>query len=220
MATQETTVEVSERERGGKNASRRLRREGLVPAVVYGAQLDPLPIQVEARTVQRLLRTFGENAVFLLKLQGTDESRHTMVKDIQYDALTGGLVHIDFLRVDMDQKVRVRVPIELVGVSIGVKRDGGMLDFVSREIEVECLPADIPEHVDLEVSELQIGQHVEAREAKLPANVTLVDEPNKVLVSVSIARAAIEAPTAEEGLIEAARTEPEVIQRGKETTEE
>jgi large subunit ribosomal protein L25 len=220
MASRETTVEVNERERGGKNASRRLRRAGMVPAVVYGGELEPLPIQVEAKTVQRLLKTSGENAVFLLKLQGTDESRHTMVKDIQYDPLTGGLVHIDFLRVEMDRKVRVHVPVELVGVAIGVKRDGGMMDFVARELEVECLPADIPERLELEVSELHIGQHAEAKDVVLPANVTLIDDPGKVLASVSVARAAVEAPAAEEGLIEAARTEPEVIHRGKETGEE
>jgi large subunit ribosomal protein L25 len=191
----------------------------MVPAVVYGGEAEPLPIQVEARTVQRLLRASGENAVFLLKLQGTDDSRHTMVKDIQYDALTGGLVHIDFLRVDMDQKVRVRVPVELVGVAIGVKRDGGILDFITRDIEVECLPSDIPEHLPLDVSELLIGQHVEAGQVGLPPNVELLEDPHRVLISIAVARAAAEAPATEEGLIEAVRTEPEVIHRGKETTE-
>jgi large subunit ribosomal protein L25 len=220
MANKETTVEVIEREDKGKNASRRLRRAGLVPAVVYGGDVEPLPIQVETRIVHRLLKTSGENAVFLLKLQGTEESRHSMVKDIQYDPLTGGLVHIDFLRVSMDERVQVRVPIELKGVAIGVKRDGGLLDFISREIEVECLPADIPEHIEIEVSELLIGQHVEAGQVTLPGNVVLVDDSGKVLISVSMPRTAAETTTGEEGLIEAATEEPEVIHRGKESTEE
>jgi large subunit ribosomal protein L25 len=220
MANEETTVEVIEREGIGKNASRRLRRAGMVPAVVYGGDVDPLPIQVETRIVHRLLKTSGENAVFLLKLQGTEESRHSMVKDIQYDPLTGGLVHIDFLRVSMDERVQVRVPIELMGVAIGVKRDGGLLDFISREIEVECLPADIPEHIEIDVSQLLIGQHVEAGQVTLPGNVALVDDRNKVLISVSMPRTAAETTTGDEGLIEAASEEPEVIHRGKESTEE
>ena len=219
MATKETTVEVIEREERGANAARRLRRAGQVPAVVYGGDLEPLPIRVEARTVQRLLKASGENAVILLKLQGTDESRHSMVKDIQYDPLTGGLVHIDFLRVDMTQKVRVRVPVEIVGVPLGVKRDGGILDFVHREVEVECLPADIPERMELEVSELVIGQHAEAGQVKVPDNVTLIEDRGRVLVSVSVPRAVAEAATTEEGLIEATPAEPEVLHRGKETTE-
>ncbi|HUP22049.1 MAG TPA: 50S ribosomal protein L25 [Thermoanaerobaculia bacterium] len=220
MANKETTVEVIERENKGKNASRRLRRAGLVPAVVYGGDVEPLPIQVETRIVHRLLKTSGENAVFLLKLQGTEESRHSMVKDIQYDPLTGGLIHIDFLRVSMDERVQVRAPIELMGVAIGVKRDGGLLDFISREIEVECLPADIPEHIEIDVSELLIGQHVEAGQVTLPENVVLVDDPGKVLISVSMPRTAAETTTGEEDLIEAASEEPEVIHRGKESTEE
>jgi large subunit ribosomal protein L25 len=220
MANKETTVEVMERERRGGGASRRLRRAGQVPAVVYGGDLEPLPIQVDARTVQRLLKTSGENAVFLLKLQGTDESRHSMVKDIQYDALTGGLVHIDFLRVDMTRKVRVRVPVELRGVPLGVKRDGGIMDFVTRDVEVECLPADIPERMELDVSELLIGQHAQAGQVEVPENVTLLEDRGRVLVSVSVARAVAEAATTEEALIEAAPTEPEVIHRGKETTEQ
>ena len=202
------TIEVRGREKTGKNHNRRARASGQIPAVVYGAKLDSLPIEVEDRVVQQLLRTSGENTVFLLKLEGTKQSRHAMIRDLQYDPRTGRLLHIDFQRIVLDQKIRVRIPIEVTGVAEGVKNEGGMLDFVTRELEVECLPGDIPAQLQLDVSELHVGQHVEAGAVLVPEGVSLLDDPEKTVVSVAKARLAAEEEVEEEAeadLIEALR---------------
>ncbi len=215
----EIVLEVHEREAMGKNANRRLRAGGQVPAVVYGAGQDPAAIRVQEHKVVEILKTgSGGNTVFLLKLHGTDKKRHAMIRELQSDSLTGEMIHIDFQRILMDQKVKVQVPIELAGEAEGVKTDGGLLDFVTRVVEVECLPNKIPTHVALDVAPLHIGQHVEAGELELPEDVSLLMDPERVIVSVAI-RKVVEEEVVGEGeedlLIEAESEEPEVIQRGK-----
>jgi large subunit ribosomal protein L25 len=151
----------------------------------------------------------SENPIYLLKLG--DNERHAMIREVQTHPISRQVVHIDFQRVMMDQKVHVKVPIELVGVSYGVKTQGAVLDFVTREIEVECLPGDIPGHVELDVTELHASQHAEARDVKLPEGVTLYDSPDKVIVSVAHARTE---DTGAEG-VATDRDEPEVVKKGK-----
>lgn len=217
----EPVIEVGRRQELGKNANRRLRAQGAVPAVVYGGGRDPLSIQVNAKRVQDLLRTGGENAVFLLQLEGTKQSRHVMIRDRQTDPRNGQLIHLDFVRIAMDETVRVKVPIELVGVAEGVKNEGGLVDFVTRELEVECLPSNIPTQVELDISALHIGQHLEAKAIQLGAGVSLVDEPGRVILSVVAGRVSEAAEgEEEEGLLESAAAEPEVITRGKGEEEE
>jgi large subunit ribosomal protein L25 len=200
-------IEVSPRQQTGKNANRRSRANGKIPAVVYGGGKESVAIEVDRKTLIDMMRNHaGENPIFLLKLG--DKERHAMIRSMQTDPVSRHIIHIDFQRVLMDQKVRVAVPIELVGTSYGVKTEGGMLDFVTREVHVECLPGEIPKHLDLDVTGLHVGQHAEAKDLQLPAGVTLLDEPDKVLVSLSHGK--LEAATAEEG-----RAEPEVIARKK-----
>ena len=212
-------LQVHEREVSTKNANRRLRTTGQVPAVVYGGGQDPVPIRVDERKVEEILKSgAGENTVFLLQLHGTDKQRHAMIKELQTDSITGEMIHIDFQRIVMDQKVRVMVPIELHGESTGVKNEGGLVDFVTREIEVECLPGEIPEHFEIDLSPLHIGQHLEAGDLELPQGVELLTEPERVLVSVSLRKKVEieeELEEEEEMLIEAEAEEPEVISRGK-----
>lgn len=212
----ESTVEVQNRELLGKNAARRLRRRGEVPAVVYGDGKDPVSVSIHRKTMTELVAKVGENAVFLLKMAGTDNSRHVMIRDLQINALNGQMVHVDFQRIRMDQKVHVAIPIELHGIAIGVKNEEGLLDFVTREIEVECLPGKIPAHLELDVSELHVGQHVEAGQIELPEGVALRDEADRVIVSVGQSKLAetTEEET-EDDLLEGAREEPEVMARGK-----
>ncbi len=210
----ELTIEVDRREDKGKNVSRRLRAAGQIPAVVYGEGKDPVKIAIGQRKVEDLLRKGGgENAVFFLKLAGTKQSRHTMIKDLQRDPMTGGMIHIDFQRVNLKNKVKVSVPVELIGESVGVKTDGGLLDFVTREVEVECLPDAIPPHLEAEVSELHAGQHLEAGELSLPDGLELLTDPNRVIVAISKARAEEEEVEGEEGegLATSTQAEPEVI---------
>jgi large subunit ribosomal protein L25 len=207
-------IEVTSRDTRGKNAARRLRVTGKVPAVVYGGGKDPVAIEVERKTLDEFLRKSGnEHAVFLLDLAGTGKSRHAMIRERQIDALTGETVHVDFLRVAMDKKLKVDVSIEVSGESYGVKTEGGVLDFVTRHVMIEALPGKIPGHLTVDVSGLHVGQHLEAKDIPLPDGVALVTEPERVIVSVAHVRAAAVATEAEEGLIEAARAEPEVIGR-------
>ena len=212
---QEVTIEVQRRESVGKGANRRLRAQELVPAVVYGGEREPLAIQIPKKTLLTLFREGGhDNRIFLLQLAGTTQTRHVMVRELQLNPINNHITHIDFQRVMMDRKVRVKVHVELVGTPHGVKTEGGLLDFVTREVEVECLPADIPQSVKLEVSELQVGQHAEAKELVLPAGVEYLGAADVVIVSVGHAKAeVVEAPAATAAA--PAAVEPAVIKKGK-----
>lgn len=213
----EITLEVHERAETGKNSNRRLRASGEVPAVVYGAGLDPAAIRVPERKVVEILKSgSGGNTVFQLQLHGTDQSRHAMIRELQTDALTGEMIHIDFQRIVMDQKVKVQVQVELEGEAEGVKTDGGLLDFVTREVDIECLPNKIPRQLVLDVSPLHIGQHVEAKDLELPEGVELLMDPERVIVSVSLPKMVeVETEEDEDELLETEAAEPEVMQRGK-----
>ena len=209
----EPTVSVRLREQTGKNANRRLRAAGEIPAVVYGGNTDSSAIRVDGKSVQSLIREGGENAVFLLQLEGTGRTRHTMIRDLQWNPLTGALVHIDFLRVKMDQEVQVSVPVALTGTPEGVRNEGGLVEFITREIAVTCLPGDIPSSIELDVALLHIGQHVEAGELVIPDAVRLDEDDNRVIVSVAAPRIAEEEEevTDEDELLEAFTDEPEMV---------
>jgi large subunit ribosomal protein L25 len=212
----EAIIEVQRRDGTGKGVARRLRKQNLVPAVLYGADREPIAIQVPRAILLKLFKDGGhENRIFLLRLAGTEQTRHAMVRDMQLDAGTDQITHLDFQRIAMDKTIRVSVHVEVEGIAYGVKTEGGVLDFVTRELEIETLPANIPQRIMVDVTNLQIGQHLEARELQLPEGVTFVGSPDAVVVSVKHARAEEAAEeTKPEALTEAA-AEPEVIQRGK-----
>ncbi len=209
----EPTVTVRLREQTGKNANRRLRAAGEIPAVVYGGDTDSAAIRVDGKSVQSLIREGGENAVFQLQLEGTDRTRHTMIRDLQWNPLTGALVHIDFQRVKMDQEVQVSVPVALIGTPEGVRNEGGLVEFVTREITVVCLPGDIPSSIELDVEPLHIGQHVEVGELTLPEAVRLDDDESRVVMSVAAPRLVEEEEevSEEDELLEAFGDEPEMV---------
>lgn len=212
--SEELSIEVQPRDQTGSGAARRLRREGIVPAVVYGGGRDTVAISVDSRVLRDLFREAGsDNAVFLLKLAGSGKKRHCMVHEIEVDPITRKIIHIDFLRIDLTEKVKVMVAIELTGVPAGVKNEGGILDTVLREVEVECLPTVIPRHLEADVSELNIGQHVEAGALVLPEGVVLLEDPHRVLASVVAPRLAEEEDEDEDALIEAEMDEPEIVGR-------
>lgn len=217
MKTIELAVE--KRSTTGKNEARRDRMAGRIPAVVYGAGKPNVQISVNKKALADLVREgAGENAIFLLKLAGSDQSRHAMIKEMQRDPLSRKPLHIDFVRVLMDKMITVKVAIEVVGIARGVKADAGVLDLVTREIEVECLPTNIPAHIAVDVSELGIGDAIRVSELPALAGVTIVDNPEKVIVHVAH-------PTREEEPVAAAEAgaepaEPEVMKKGKVETEE
>lgn len=208
------TLEVESRDAGGKNVNRRLRGAGKLPAVVYGGDLPPKTIQVDRRSMRDLLRdTADDNPIFLLKLG--DSSRHTMIKELQADPITGEMIHADFLRVKMDEDVTVTVAIELHGTPIGVKDEDGMLDFITRQVDVTCLPGNIPGHIDVDVAGMHLGDTILAGDLVLPEGVKLEFDEERVICSVHAkAQLALDDEEGEEDLDDA--VEPEVIGKGKE----
>ena len=218
-ATQ-TTVEAKPREAADKNAARRLRTTGLIPAVIYGAGKEPRPVAVDPKQITRILASeAGHNTIFDVQLDG--EQAKAMVVDWQRDPIKGKLLHVDLKRIAMDKKMRLHVPLSLKGEAPGVKTEGGLLDFVMREVEIECLPSDIPSHIDIDVSEVRFANPV-IRVADLPKSDKikyLSDVDLTVLHLTSIKEEA--APTADAAAAEAAAgpAEPEVIKKGKQETE-
>jgi large subunit ribosomal protein L25 len=219
-AADTSTLEAQPRTPGTKNDARRVRREGRIPAVVYGAGKSAVPVAVDPRQVSRILHSeTGHNSVFDLALDG--EKTKAMIVDWQYEPIKGSLLHIDLKRIAMDRKLRVNVPIELVGDPEGVKTQGGLLEQIIREVEVECLPADIPNVIELNVSALVFG--VVLRVSDLPKSdkvrvVTDADQP--VAHIISIKEEEVATPEAAAADAAAAPAEPEVIKKGKQETEE
>ncbi len=169
----------------GKSAAKVLRKEGNIPAVVYGLNEPPAAIAIQAKIVARILASeTGMNSVVYLQREGTDIKRHVIIKDLQRDPVTRRLVHVDFLRVDPDHKVKVHVPIKLLGVPIGVKAQGGLLDFVHRQVVVECLPSLIPTHIDVDVSLLDIGDTLRLDQISLPSTIRIIGDSHDVIAAV------------------------------------
>jgi large subunit ribosomal protein L25 len=213
-------LEAQPREAGTKNDARRVRREGKIPAVVYGAGKNALTVSVDPRQVSRILHSeTGHNTVFDLALDG--ERTKAMIVDWQYEPIKGSLLHIDLKRIAMDQKLRVNIPIELVGEPAGVKQQGGILEQIAREVEVECLPGDIPNQIELSVSELVFGTVL--RISDLPKNdkIKYLSDPEQPVAHIITIKEE-EVPTADAvaGEAAAAPAEPEVIKKGKQETEE
>jgi large subunit ribosomal protein L25 len=215
-------LQVERRQDVGKNEARRARAAGRVPAVVYGAKKETVPIYVNARALTDAFRKgAGDNAIFLLKMHGTEQARHAMIRQLDRDPVSRKVEHVDFLRVLMDVKVRVSVEIELVGTPRGVKTDGGLLDFVTREVEIECLPGEIPGRIPVDVTELGIGDSIRVSQIPASAGMKILEEPERVIAHVAHpAKAEEPVPGAEVEVAAAAPAEPEVIKRGKAESEE
>jgi large subunit ribosomal protein L25 len=227
----EAVLDAVKRQTKGKNEARRLRAAGKIPATLYGASKAgeapaPEPVAVDPKPFMRILHSAsGLNTLITLKVQGGIDAR-VLVKDVQLDPISHHPLHADFYRVNMDRKIRVTVPVVLRGESRGVKQDGGVLDFVHREIEVEVLPANIPDSIEVDVSDLGIGDAVHVRDVASNAAWTPISDPDMMIVHVVVIKvveeaapaagvagaegaAAVAAPAA------AAGTEPEVIKKGK-----
>lgn len=214
----ELVIEVERRTAVGKGASRRLRQRGLIPAVVYGGGKETVPVVIDRHAVTELLRQErGRNTLFLLKMKGTKLERLAMLRDAQIDPRTRQFVHLDFIRVMKGQRVKVEVPVELVGEPAGVKV-GGFLDWPKRSLSLECPADQVPPVVTVDISRLGLGEHVAAADVPLPPGAKLLDDPHTVLVAVEAH--GVKVAEAEEGAAEAGApaeepVEPEVIRRGK-----
>jgi len=214
------TLEGIVREERGKNAARRTRLTGMVPAVLYGGRKDSVALSVNAKQVKKILRSeTGHNTIFTVRVaEGAEEK--AMMKDWQVDPLSGSLLHVDLLRIAMDVRMRVRVPVHTFGEAQGVKMQGGVFEVVTREVELECLPGDIPEEFKMDVSGLMIGKQLRAGDIPMdPEKMKLITDPLRVIAHVVTLKKE-EEPAAEAAVAaETAPAEPEVIKKGKKEDE-
>ena len=194
---QQIEMEVSPREERGKNAARRLRASGQVPAIVYGLGREPQSVAVDTKAMTNVLKDpSGHNRVFDLRCGGTRE--HAMAVDYQIDPVRHSLLHVDLRRIDLGKPIKVSVPVRTVGLAFGVKNQGGFEEMVSREVAIECLPLDIPDHVEVDFEELKVGESVRAGDIPESDKYTLADDEHKLLVHVLASRASGDEATEEE----------------------
>jgi large subunit ribosomal protein L25 len=212
------TVTAEVRTSRGKNEARRTRAAGNIPAVVYGAFQDPIAIAISPKDISKITRSgSGLNTIFNLAITG-GETTPVMIVDSQVDPLRGRLLHADLKRVDLTKRIKVTVPVHTEGESYGVKVQGGLLEIITRSIEIECLPDEIPEGFVVNVSELHIGQSKRASDVALVGSIKLVSDPQSVIAHIVSLRAEeVVAPV--EGAAAPAAAEPEVAKKGKKEEE-
>ncbi len=216
--SQVLTVEADPREDFGKNASRRLRHAGRIPGVVYGGGGSAIPVVVDPRKISEVLQTeAGHNAIFTLEIKGKAPAR-VMLRDWQVDPIEGRLLHVDMVRVALDARLKVKVPIQVTGEAKGVKTQGGIFEFLLREVEIECMPDDIPDHFVVDVTELLIGRTLRVSELPVNEKIKVLTDANRAVAHVVALKVEEEKPVEE--VAEAAPAEPEVIRKGKAEEEE
>jgi large subunit ribosomal protein L25 len=215
----ELTITAESRDSRGKNEARRLRTKGSMPAVVYGGSTGPLPVAVSPKELTRILNSkTGHNTIFNLNVGGGEDTP-VMIVDWQYDPIKNSLLHVDLKRIDLNQRIVVNVPVITQGEPKGVKVQGGLHEIVTRELQIECLPQEIPEHFIVDVSELMIGQSIRAGDIPMSGSLKLLSNP-ETLVSHVVALKAEEEPATVTAVETAApAAEPEVIKKGKKEEE-
>ena len=210
----EIVVSAEKRTETGKNVNRRLRVAGRIPGVVYGGKGEPMAVAVSPKEIGAVLRSAsGENTLFDLDLGGS--RRKVILKEYQVEPIKGRLLHADFYEVALDKLLEVKVHVEITGTPVGVKVQGGILDFVTRELEIECLPTDIPEKITLDVSGLELGKHIRVSDLEISDKVTMLTDPEVVIVHVVAPRAEEVVAPVEGAEAAAPGSEPEVIKKGK-----
>ena len=210
--SQALTVEAEPREDFGKNAARRTRRSGRIPGVVYGGGGPVIPVTVDPEGIRQVLHSeSGHNTIFTLQVRGKAPAR-AMIRDWQAEPVHGGLLHVDLVRIALDAKLRLRVAIHVMGEPHGVKVQGGIFEFMLREVEVECLPDDIPEAIHVDVTPLALNQNLRVSDLPIGPKVKVLTDPHRVVAHVVALKAEEEKPAE---AVEAAPAEPEVIRKGK-----
>ncbi len=213
------TVAAEPRATRGKNEARRSRVRGVIPAVLYGAFKDAVPVTISPKDLGRILHSnTGHNTIFNLDVAGT-ENTPVMIVDWQYDPVKDNLLHADLKRIDLTKRIRVGVPVVTEGEAKGIKLQGGLLEIITREVEIECLPDDIPEHFVVDVTELMIGQSKRAGEIPLVGTSKLISAPDAVIAHVVALRVEVVATPDVVEPVAAAGAEPEVIKKGKKEEE-
>lgn len=222
MITQEIVAATPREGKFNKNAARRVRAKGRIPAVVYGAAEPAVAIEVDPRQIVKILHSnAGHNSIFDLQIAGSTAKAKAMIVDWQYEPIKGSLLHIDLKRIALDKAIRVEVPIQLVGVANGVKNQGGILDQVLRELEVECLPGDIPSHIEADVTNLSFGDVLRVADLPHSDKLKFLTDEDATVAHVTAVKEEV-APPAPDAVAAAAATpaEPEVVKKGKQETAE
>jgi large subunit ribosomal protein L25 len=228
MLQEKIVVEVERRLTTGKNAANRLRAQDQIPAVLYGGGkgMETWPLQVPRKTLATLLnKGLHTNAIFKLNLKGTDQTRHVMIRDLALDPVSRKMLHVDFVRVLLDRKLRVKSEIVITGVPNGVKISGGILNIVTHEVLIECLPADIPDSVSVDVSAMEIHDSLRVSDLKLGDKITVLEKADRVLAHVGVPKAEEVVAPAAAAVVAGAEgavvpgAEPEVIKKGKKEEE-
>jgi large subunit ribosomal protein L25 len=202
------TLEATRREDKGKNASRRQRAQGLIPVTIYGGGKDAASSVIAKREFAALLRNYGRNKVFTLNFDGTTSP--VKIAALQLDPIRGTLIHADLMRISLTEKTTFELPIKTVGEAEGVKTFEGTLDLVTKTLDVRCLPTDLPEVIEVDVTSLGIGDHLYVKDLQIGPGIEVLTEPDKVVVTVIPPRVEEEVAPAAEGA-----AEPEVIKKGK-----
>jgi large subunit ribosomal protein L25 len=219
--SEEITINAEPRETRGKNEARRLRVKGLAPGVLYGANGPAVAVAVNPKELTKILNSrSGHNTIFTLAVQG-GEATPVMIVDWQSDPVRDVMLHVDLKRIDLSKRIQVKVPVRTIGEPKGVKLQGGLLEAITREVEIECLPNEIPEYFTVDVTELMIGQNLRSSDIALSGSMTLVSAADQVLAHVVAMKAEEEPAAAAEGVVDATATpaEPEVIKKGKKEEE-
>jgi len=214
--TQVTSIDADPREEFGKNPARRMRRAGQIPGVVYGGG-PSIPVAVDPKKISAILQSeAGHNAIFTLEIRGKAPAR-VMLREWQVDPIHGGLLHVDMVRVARDAKLKVRVPIHVTGEPKGVKVQGGIFEFLLREVTVECLPDEIPDFVTIDVTELLIGKNLRVSDLPLGPKIKVLMDPTRVVAHVVVLKVVEEKPVE---AVEVAPAEPELIRKPRGEEEE
>ena len=214
------TLKGEKRENFGKNASRRIRKEGKIPAILYGPKTDNVSLILNKKDLFNILKTeSGENTIF--KVAFDSDKRDVMIKALQQDVVSDEILHVDLIQIALDKIIRVMVPLVLMGEAVGVKAEGGFVDFVTREVEIECLPKNIPENIEVDISELHMNQSVKLETLPEIEGVRFTNDPQMIIALVkapSVAEEIEEEEIEREEEIISEEEEPDVIK--KEKTEE
>lgn len=209
------TINAQKRDIQGKNAARRIRREGGLPAILYGSKAENVLLRLDKKDVFSILKSeTGENTIFRVKFGS--ENPEVMIKDYQQDVVSDEILHVDLLRIAMDKEIRVTVPIVLVGEAVGVKTEGGFVDFSTREVDIECLPTDIPESISVDISGLHLNQSLKIEDLAAKEGIKIMSDPQAVIVLIQVPTAEEEEEEVpeEEGIM-AEEEQPEVIKKEK-----
>jgi len=219
MAIADTSVTAQPRKAGGKNDAKRVRKTGMVPAALYGAGKDPLAVAVDPKAVSKILRSeTGHNTIFDLAVNGGAEK--VMIVDWQYEPLKGHLLHVDLKRIAMDKVLRVSVPVVLKGTPEGVKTEGGVLEQLIREVEIECLPADIPAAISVDVSGLTFGLNIRVSDLAHGDKLKFLTPADQMVAHIThVKEEVVATPDAVAAEAGATPAEPEVIKKGKQDAE-